>query len=475
VSEPGGTLWRNWAGNESARPRRVATPRSADEVADQVRRAAADGMTVRMAGTGHSFTPAAVTEGLLLRPEGLTRVRSVDAAAGLATVEAGCPLHVLNAELLRRGLTLANMGDIQVQTVAGAIQTGTHGTGRDIGGMAAQVAGLELVLADGTIATCAVSPPLRADPPAGSAPASTAPPASSAPAAGTLSAAGDPPAATCPPTLLDAARVGLGALGVLTAVTFRVVPAFLLEAREEPMRWSEVISRLDELTSANEHFEFYWFPHTEGCLTKRNNRSPGPQRPLGRLRYLVDDELLSNAVFGVTCRLGHAVPAVIKTVNGVAGKALGSRSYVDAAYKVFTSPRRVRFKEQEYAIPRESLADVLAEVRSLFARRDWRISFPIEVRVTPGDDPWLSTAYGRDSAYIAIHVFHASPHLEYFHDVETVMTAADGRPHWGKMHTRSADYLRRAYPRFGDFVELRNELDPERRFGNAYLNQVLGS
>jgi L-gulono-1,4-lactone dehydrogenase len=447
VSEPGGTLWRNWAGNESARPRRVATPRSADEVADEVRRAAADGMTVRMAGTGHSFTPAAVTEGLLLRPEGLTRVRSVDAAAGLATVEAGCPLHVLNAELLRRGLTLANMGDIQVQTVAGAIQTGTHGTGRDIGGMAAQVAGLELVLADGTIATCAVSPPLRAD----------------------------PPTATSPPALFDAARVGLGALGVLTAVTFRVVPAFLLEAREEPMRWSEVISRLDELTSANEHFEFYWFPHTEGCLTKRNNRSPGPQRPLGRLRYLVDDELLSNAVFGVTCRLGHAVPAVIKTVNGVAGKALGSRSYVDAAYKVFTSPRRVRFKEQEYAIPRESLADVLAEVRSLFARRDWRISFPIEVRVTPGDDPWLSTAYGRDSAYIAIHVFHASPHLEYFHDVETVMTAADGRPHWGKMHTRSADSLRRAYPRFGDFVELRNELDPERRFGNAYLNQVLGS
>jgi L-gulono-1,4-lactone dehydrogenase len=438
--------WRNWAGNESARPRRVATPRSADEVADEVRKAAADGMTVRMAGTGHSFTPAAVTDGLLLRPEGLTRVRSVDAAAGLATVEAGCPLHKLNTELLRRGLTLANMGDIQVQTVAGAIQTGTHGTGRDIGGMAAQVAGLELVLADGTIATCAVSPPLRADPSAGSAPA-----------------------------LFDAARVGLGALGVLTAVTFRVVPAFLLEAREEPMRWSEVIARLDELTSVNEHFEFYWFPHTEGCLTKRNNRSPGPQRPLGRLRYMIDDEFLSNTVFGVTCRLGHAVPAVIKTVNGVAGKALGSRRYVDAAYKVFTSPRRVRFKEQEYAIPRESLADVLAAVRALFARRDWRISFPIEVRVTPGDDPWLSTAYGRASAYIAIHVFHVSPHLEYFRDVEAIMIAAEGRPHWGKMHTRSADYLRRAYPRFGDFVELRDELDPERRFGNAYLTQVLGS
>jgi L-gulono-1,4-lactone dehydrogenase len=435
--------WRNWAGNESARPRRVATPRSADEVADEVRKAAAGGLTVRMAGTGHSFTPAAVTEGVLLRPGGLTGIRSVDAAAGLATAEAGCPLHVLNAELLSRGLSLANMGDIQAQTVAGAIQTGTHGTGRDVGGMAAQVAGLEMVLADGTIATCSADAPAE--------PTRTGP----------------------PPALFDAARVGLGALGILTAVTFRVVPAFLLEAREEPMRWSEVISRLDELTSANEHFEFYWFPHSEGCLTKRNNRSAGPPRPLARLRYLVDDELLSNTVFGITCRLGHAVPAVIKTVNGVAGKALGSRRYIDASHKVFTSPRRVRFKEQEYAIPRESLAEVLAEVRALFGRRDWRISFPIEVRVTPGDDPWLSTAYGRDSAYIAIHVFHASPHLEYFRDVEAVMTAASGRPHWGKMHTRSAEYLSRAYPRFGDFVALRDELDPERRFGNAYLTQVL--
>jgi L-gulono-1,4-lactone dehydrogenase len=434
ASDPPAVSWRNWAGNESARPSRVTTPRSPDEVADEVRKAAADGLRVRMAGTGHSFTPAAATDGVLLRPDGLTGIRSVDAAAGLATVEAGCPLHVLNVALLSQGLTLANMGDIQVQTVAGAIQTGTHGTGRDVGGMAAQVAGLELVLADGTITTC-----------------------------------------SAPSPLFDAARVGLGALGILTAVTFRVVPAFLLEAREEPMRWSEVISRLDELTSANEHFEFYWFPHTEGCLTKRNNRSPGPPRPLGRLRYLLDDEFLSNTVFGTTCRLGHAVPAVIKTVNGAAGKALGSRSYVDAPYRVFTSPRRVRFKEQEYAIPRESLADVLTEVRALFARRDWRISFPVEVRVTPGDDPWLSTAYGRRSAYVAIHVFHASAHLEYFRDVEAVMTAADGRPHWGKMHTRSADYLGRAYPRFSDFVGLRNELDPERRFGNAYVTQVLGS
>jgi L-gulono-1,4-lactone dehydrogenase len=429
--------WRNWAGNQVARPRRTAAPRSADEVADEVRRAGADGLAVRMAGTGHSFTPVAVTDGVLLYPGSLARIRSVDAAAGLVTAEAGCPLRVLNAELASRGLSLVNMGDVHVQTVAGAIQTGTHGTGRSSGGMAAQVAGLELVLADGTIVTCTGQ-------------------------------------ADRMPGLFDAARVGLGALGIVTAVTFRVVPAFLLEAREEPMRWSEVTSRLDELTSRNEHFEFYWFPHTEDCLTKRNNTASGPARPLGRMRYLVDDEIVSNAVFWAACRLGHAVPAVIKPVNSVAARALGSRTYTDVAYRVFTSPRRVRFKEQEYAIPRESAADVLAEIRALFRRRDWRISFPIEVRFAPGDDPWLSTAYGRDSAYIATHVFHASAHLEYFRDVEAIMTAAAGRPHWGKLHTRSAEYLRPVYPQFGAFVALRDELDPERRFGNSYLTQVLG-
>ncbi len=399
--------WRNWAGNQSAQPRWMISPRSAEEVGEAVTTAAAEGLRVRMAGSGHSFTGAAVTDGMLLRPGALARVRSLDEHARLVTVEAGCPLRVLNEHLQARGLALANMGDIQEQTVAGAIQTGTHGTG-----------GTDLFLA---------------------------------------------------------ARVGLGALGVLTAVTFRVVPGFLLRAQEEPMRWSEVIARLDELTSSNEHFEFYWFPHTEGCLTKRNNRCDGPARPLPGWRYRMDDEFLSNSVFGATCRLGHRFPGMIPAVNAIAGKALGARRYVDASYRVFTSPRRVRFKEQEYAIPRENLAGVLAEIRALFARRDWRISFPIEVRVAPADANWLSTAQGRDTAYIAIHVFHASPHEEYFREVEAVMTAVGGRPHWGKLHTRDAAYLRGVYPEFTHFAALRDTLDPERRFANPYLEQVLGA
>jgi L-gulono-1,4-lactone dehydrogenase len=428
--------WQNWAGNQSAQPRRVITPRSAEEVAEAVKLATLDGLRVRMAGSGHSFTPVAVTDGVLLRPGGLRAVRTMDKAAGQVTVEAGCPLRVLNEYLASHGLALANMGDIQEQTVAGAIQTGTHGTGRDLGSIAAQVTALELVRADGSIVTAA---------------------------------------ADSDPALFQAARVGLGALGVLTAVTFQVVPAFLLEAREEPMRWAEVISRLDELTSDNEHFEFYWFPHTDGCLTKRNNRTEGPARPLPGWRYRLDDEFLSNTVFAASCRLGQRYPGTIPVINGIAGKALGARRYVDTSHKVFTSPRRVRFKEQEYAIPREHLAGALAEVRGLFSRHDWRISFPIEVRVAPADDIWLSTASGRPTAYIAIHVFHRAAHEEYFRAVEEVLTAVGGRPHWGKLHTRDADYLHGVYPGLANFVALRDELDPARRFGNRYLEQVLGS
>jgi L-gulono-1,4-lactone dehydrogenase len=435
--------WHNWAGNVTARPTRVAEPRSAAEVAEEIGKAAADGLPVRMAGSGHSFTPTAVTDGVLLRPGGLTAIRSIDADAGLITVEAGCSLRRMNEELLARGLSLTNMGDIQVQTVAGATQTGTHGTGRASGSIATQIAGLELVVADGSIVTCG---PAEPDGPGGSVPG-----------------------------LLDAARVGLGALGIVTAVTFRVEPAFLLTAREEPMRWSEVISRLPELTSENEHFEFYWFPHSEGCLTKRNNRSDGPAQPLRPFRHWLDDEFLSNSVFGLTCQLGYRVPAVIGTVNSLASRALSARTYTDAAYRVFTSPRRVRFKEQEYAVPREHLADVLGEVRDLFARRDWRISFPIEVRVAPADDLWLSTASGRDTAYLAFHVYYPSPHEDYFTQTEAIMTAVGGRPHWGKMHTRDSQYLRGVYPRHGDFVALRDRLDPDRRFTNAYLRQILGS
>ncbi|MFG1855036.1 D-arabinono-1,4-lactone oxidase [Actinomadura geliboluensis] len=428
--------WQNWAGNQQATPRRVVTPRTTGDVADAVRSAAGDGLTVRMTGTGHSFTGAAVAEDVLLRPTALTAVRSVDTATGLVTVEAGLPLHTLNRVLDEHGLALANMGDIQEQTVAGALQTATHGTGRDAAGLASQVAALEMVLADGSTVTC--SPDER-------------------------------------PDLFDAARAGLGALGVVTAITWRTVPAFVLRAQEQPMKWDEVLARVDEFDAANEHFEFYWFPHTEGCLTKRNNRVEGPPEPLSKFRYWLDDQFLSNTVFGAINQVTHLAPATAPFVNRVSARALGARTYSDTSYKVFTSPRTVRFKEQEYAIPREELVPALRELRSLFKRRDWRISFPIEVRLLPEEDAWLSMAHGRRSAFIAVHVYHRDAHEDYFRGVEDLLTTVGGRPHWGKLHTRDASYLEKVYPRFADFRALRDELDPDRRFANPYTRQVFGA
>ncbi|MEY9211118.1 FAD-binding protein [Thermobifida halotolerans] len=429
------TLWRNWADTHRMTPARVVTPNSTAEVAEAVRAAAAAGARVRMAGSGHSFTDIAVTDGTLLLPTALAAVRAVDLPGGRATVEAGMRLCDFNDALAAHGAALTNMGDIAVQTMAGATQTGTHGTGRASAGLAAQVERLEIVLADGTAVTCSADH--EAD-------------------------------------LFQAARVGLGAFGVVTALTMAVEPAFLLHAREVPMPLDEVVERLAELRADNEHFEFFWFPHTDRTITKRNNRTTGPARPLTEFRAWLDDEFLSNSVFEAVNRAARRLPRLIPAINQVSARALTAREYVDASHRTFASPRRVRFVEMEYAIPVEHLPDVLREMRAGLARGEHRVSFPVEVRFAPADDVWLSTAYGRESAYVAVHVYQGCPYEAYFAALEAVFTAAAGRPHWGKMHTRDLSYLEKVYPRLHDALEVRERVDPQRRFTNTYLERVLG-
>ncbi len=435
MSGANGSTWHNWAGNVTARPTREVSPASAAELAEAVGRAAEQGLTVKAVGTGHSFTATAATDGVLIRPGLLTGIREIDRAAMTVTVEAGTPLKRLNAVLAREGLSLTNMGDIMEQTVAGAISTGTHGTGRDSASIAAQITALELVTADGSLLTCSEKENSE---------------------------------------VFAAARIGLGALGIVTAITFAVEPVFLLTAREEPMAFDKVTADFDELVTENEHFEFYWFPHTGNCNTKRNNRSAGPAAPPGKLRGWIDDEFMSNGLFQVVCSLGRAVPATIPAVAKVSSRALSARTYTDIPYKVFTSPRRVRFVEMEYALPREAAIGALREVKALVERSPLRVSFPVEVRTAPADDIALSTASGRETAYIAVHMYRGTPHQAYFTAVERIMTAHAGRPHWGKLHTRDAAQLAEVYPRFAEFTALRDRLDPDRRFANAYLRRVLG-
>ncbi|MEY7981343.1 D-arabinono-1,4-lactone oxidase, partial [Streptomyces pilosus] len=259
--------------------------------------------------------------------------------------------------LAREGLSLTNMGDIMEQTVSGAASTGTHGTGRDSASIAAQIRGLELVTADGSVLTCSGKEN---------------------------------------PDVVAAARLGRGARGVVTAGTFAVEPVFLLTAREEPMPFDRVCAEFDQLHAENEHFEFYWFPHTGSTNTKRNNRSAGPERPVPQLKGWIEDEFLSNGVFQVANWVGRAVPASIPAIARISSKALSARTYTDIPYKVFTSPRRVRFVEMEYAVPREALVETLRELKAMIDRSRLRVSFPVEVRTAPSDDIALSTASGRD-------------------------------------------------------------------------------
>lgn len=429
--------WTNWAGNQTASGVRLEAPRSAEEVAEVVRRAVERGERVKALGSGHSFTAVGQPEAVALNLSALDSLHSADREAGTVTVGAGTTLRRLNDLLAGVGLAMTNLGDIDAQTLAGAISTGTHGTGAKYGGLATQVIGLEMVTADGGVVSC--SPTER-------------------------------------PELWSAARVGLGALGIMTRITLRCVPLFSLRAEEGPMPLDELLDRFDELTANSDHFEAYWFPHTRSTLTKRNTRlhlAEGLDRLPGWREWL-DDEFLSNRVFGWTVELGKRKPAWIPCLNRVASRALGSRSFTDLSYKVFTSPRRVRFREMELAVPRPAAVDAIREVVAAVEQSGMTIGFPVELRVAAADDIPLSTASGRDSAYLAFHVPASVDHTAYFRLVARVLDPYGARPHWGKLHELDAELLRTRYPRFDEFVAIRKEIDPDGVFSNRYLEQVLG-
>jgi FAD-linked oxidoreductase len=443
----GPRVWRNWAGTAKATPARWCRPRNEAEISAAVKDAASAGLRVRALGSGHSFTAAAATSGVALDLSQWTGITAADTRTGLVTARSGTTLRALNAELGGLGLAMANLGDIDAQTLAGALSTGTHGTGARLGGLATQVTSLELVLADGSLVTCSASS--RAE-------------------------------------LFAAARIGLGALGVITSVTLRCVPSFMLLADERPVPVEEVLEQFDALAAANDHFEFYWFPYGRKALVKRNNRlSPGgsaagsasaagPARAMPGWRRFWEFEVMENAAFGTLCRIGRARPRLIPTLNRFSSAALSSRSYTDLSHRVFVTPRRVRFAESEYAVPRESLGHVIAELRRAVPRLADPVMFPVEVRVAAADDIWLSTAYGRESAYVAIHQYAGLPYRAYFDRFESIVAEVAGRPHWGKLHSLDAGRLRPLYPRYDEFRRVRAEVDPEARFGNSYLTRVLG-
>lgn len=444
VSPPGatppsaasGTGWTNWAGNQRATASGVLRPSSVDELADTVRAAASAGRRLKPVGSGHSFTDIAHTTDQRVELDDLTGRVLVDPDRRLVTVPAGIGLRDLNGLLASHDLAMPNLGDIDAQTVAGAISTGTHGTGAGYGCLSTFVEALTLVTGTGEVRHCS---------------------------AGT------------DPDLFAAARVGLGALGIITEVTLRCVDAFVLRADERPAPLAAVLADLPDLIAGNDHFEFYWFPYTDRVQVKTNNRVALDDRPLPRFRGWLDDEFLANTVFSGACRLGRAVPGLVPPISAISARALTARTYTGRSDRVFCTPRRVRFTEMEYGLPRAALPEALAALRRVVDGLPFKVLFPVEVRFTAPDDIWLSHGYQRESAYLAIHQYVGAPDEPYFRAFEQVAITLGGRPHWGKLHYRDADSLRTVYPRFDDFTDVRDRLDPSRVFANAYTERVLGA
>ena len=428
-------MWRNWAGDQQCVPAAVERPGSVDELRSAVTRAVDAGETVRAAASGHSFTDIACTDGVMLRLERMNRVLEVDRGAGLAKVEAGIVIRDLSEALAREGLALENLGDIDVQTVAGAISTATHGTGERFGNISAQVEALELVTADGSVVECS----RESD-----------------------------------PDLWRAARVGLGSLGAIATMTFRVVPAFTIRRHDHPLPLEEAFTRLDELAAANDHFEFYVFPHTRTALCRESKHTEEPPDPYGRVEEFLRETVLENHAFALLCGVGKRFPRRIPAINRLITRTLSGSVKTDASHRVFSTRRLTRFTEMEYAVPRPDGPEALRRVLDMIERRRYAVPFPIEYRIVAGDDAYLSTAHGRDTVYIAVHMYRGMTWEPYFRAVEAIMDDYEGRPHWGKRHFQSAATLAPRYPEWDRFQAVRARLDPDGQFQNEYAKRVLG-
>ena len=426
--------WSNWAGEQSCEPAAIAAPGTLGELSELVAGATAAGRRVRVSASGHSFTGCALTDEVMIRLDRLTRPLDFDPASGQFRVEGGVVLGDLNRLLDERGVAFENLGDIDKQTVAGSISTGTHGTGERFQNVSAQIAAIELVSADGSIVTVDESEP----------------------------------------DLLRAARVAIGALGVVYSVTVRTVPAYTLNRVDSPRPLAETLDRIDALSAAADHFEFYVFPHTDVALCRESRRTDEPPAPRHPARVYAREVVLENWVGQLFALAIRRFPSRAPQLARIVSRNVGRSTKVDASYRVFASERHIKFTEMEYAVPRAAGPEMVERVLALAERPELAVAYPVEVRFVAGDDAFLSPAHERDTCYIAVHQDRALDWCTYFRGVEAIAREYGGRPHWGKRHFRTAAELEPLYPRWAEFQAARARLDPAGTFSNDYTDRVLG-
>jgi FAD-linked oxidoreductase len=428
------SVWRNWAGDQICAPARHAQPRDEAELQLAIARAAADGLNVRAVGSGHSFTDAACTEGVMVSLDQMQGLVDVDRDSGLVEVQGGVKLHQLGDLLAEHGLAMENLGDIAVQALAGAISTATHGTGLNYPNLSQQVHALRIITASGDPLT------LSADD-------------------------GD---------TFRAARVAIGSLGVISTVTLKCVPTYTLERVDDPLPLDEVLDAMDHHVQANEHWEFFTFPYTGVAFTRASNRTDRPPKPPSRAERVVKDVIAENLALGAICRAGTLVPSKVPSLNRLLPKLVTREERTDRGDRVFANQRLVRFTEMEYAIPREHGAEAVRRILELIESRRLPITFPLEVRFAGPDDALIGPSHGRESCYVAVHTYRGTTFESYFRGVESIMSSYGGRPHWGKRHYLTAADLQSRYPEWQTFRDIRERIDPDGVFANDYTRRVLG-
>ncbi len=427
--------WRNWARTQSADPREVLAPGTVEDVRRAVEGVRARGGTLRPVGSGHSFSGAARPDDAQLTTDGLAGLLGVDEELGRATLLAGTRIREVPDLLAPSGLAMDCLGDIDAQTLAGAISTGTHGTGLRHPSISATVVAATIVTGRGELLR--VSESER-------------------------------------PDLLPAVRLGLGALGVLVDVTLQCVPAFALQAVETTQPLDAVLDDWMGVLERTDHFELYWFPATRLAATKSNTRVDGPLRPRSPVAKLLDERVLTVGGHRALLTVAALVPALARAVNELSARAMPRGSFTERSHDVFTAPRAVRFRELEYGLPVEAVPEALREIDRALRRADVVLTFPFEARASAADDAHLSTAHGRDTGYIAAHRWWREDPRPLVELVEPILLAHDGRPHWGKLHSLRAAELAARFPAFADFAAARDELDPDRTFSSSWTRRVLG-
>lgn len=428
-----GGKWSNWSGGVVCKPRRIVAPKDEVELAAAIRNAEG---TVRAPGTGHSFTPLCASDDTLIDLAAFTGLKSVDAQNRIATLAAATPLWAAGPALHPHGFALANMGDIDRQTLAGVVGTGTHGTGRTLGSLSAQVAGFRLILANGDLVNCS---------------------------------------ATENAEIFAGGRVSMGTLGVMSEIALHVLPAYKLVEKNFALPVAELFAQLDSLVANNRHFEFFWFPYVETALCKSLNPSdasaPAPHSA-DEMRARGERNGVDKHVFSSVNSILPYTPFLLKPAHRLFSRLIPGPERVRWSHEIFPSPRNVRFNEMEYAVPYEKGPDCLREIVETIRRKRINTGFPIEYRTVAADGIWLSPFYKRDSATIAVHQYRTVDTAELFETCEAIFRRYDGRPHWGKRHTRSSHELAALYPEFERFRSLRRKLDPGAKFLNSYLRDI---